>query len=158
MMTDLHHCEDSWPFYPAWHCGEKKQPPCHGVSFDGLYCLNILPYIPSAKTSYLWVCNPKNTKVHISTLYTHMHAHKHKLKKPITARSNTALAATWLPACFAPRISCGEGSWDLPDVNKPQLIEQTESTTLTRETEWDRAEESNRTLVEEGERVIRERQ
>lgn len=75
-------------------------PRCHNVFLIScLYHLNVLPYIPLANTGCLWVCNPKNTKVHISTMYTHARTHAythtriHKLKEQITARFNAALAA-----------------------------------------------------------------
>lgn len=35
--------------------------------------MNSLPYIPLANTGCLWVYNPKNTKMHISSQYTHKH-------------------------------------------------------------------------------------
>lgn len=66
-----------------------------------LYHLNVLPYIPLANTSCLWVCDPKNTKLHISILYTQ--------NSRSQSQRTAALAAMCLPACFAPRISCGEG-------------------------------------------------
>lgn len=81
-----------------------------------LYHFNALPYIPSASTGSVWVCSPKNTKVHINTQYTkaytvadkHTRTHAHKSKSKWQRAPTSALAATWLPACFAPSISCGE--------------------------------------------------
>lgn len=73
-ITDLHFRNEAWgPFYLIWLCweGTTPLPWCHAVFLiSWLYHLNVLPYIPLANTSCLWVCDPKNTKLHISILYT----------------------------------------------------------------------------------------
>lgn len=83
-----------------------------------LYHFNALPYIPSASTGSVWVCSPKNTKVHINTQYTKAYtvADKHtrtQIKEQITACSNQRPCSHLTSSMLCSQHQLWRESWDL---------------------------------------------
>lgn len=118
ITTDLH---IRWVFFLLfdiilWWENATPLPVCQAVFLIScLYHLNVLPYIPLANTGCLWICNPKNTKLHISILYTHTHK---------TEGANHSALQCHPCSYLTPSMLCSQdqlwrGSWDLLHINGP---------------------------------------
>lgn len=85
------------------------------VFFWSAACIILMPYHifhrpAQAVCESVALKTPRCTSTHSTQKHTQSQTstHAHKSKSKLQRAPTSALAATWLPACFAPSISCGE--------------------------------------------------